>query len=167
MVYVSLRQIPQQDRQLSRAPFPVVSQKCKLLWSRGFWVAATGNRWLARLALAPECFSQEVAQMTSPPMSLDTITHMALPNFKRLGSMGKLMAVKWAIRCVSDTGNMAASEPLNWHGKERKQVLTTCRDLCTCIIPFVLHYPSYDQPHFSHKNFEPQRSKHECRNLQH
>lgn len=79
MVYVSLRQIPQQNRQLSRAAFPVVSQKCKLLWSRGFWVAATGNRWLAHLALAPECFSQEVAQMTSPPMSLDTITHMAYP----------------------------------------------------------------------------------------
>lgn len=82
-------QIPEQVRQLSRAAFWVVSQKCKLLWSRGFWVAATGNRWLEHLAPAPECFSQEVTQMTSTLILWDTAIHMALPNFQRLGSVGK------------------------------------------------------------------------------
>ena len=59
-----------------------------------FGLPPPGNGWLEHLVLAPECFRQEVAEKTSPAMSLDATIPMALPNFKRLGSVRKLMAVK-------------------------------------------------------------------------
>lgn len=118
MVYVSLRQIPQWVRQLSRAAFPVVNQKCKLLWSCGFWVAATRNRRLEHLALAPECFNRS---------GTDNLPSHVIGRYHSRGpaqawGSSWLWTEPWVVFLI--LGWWQHLNPLNRHGKERKRALT-------------------------------------------
>lgn len=62
--------------------------------------------------------------MTSRHVSLDGPNHMTLTNFRGLGNVGTLMAMKGALSSVSESGIMAASTPLSLRGKARKRAHT-------------------------------------------
>lgn len=82
-----------------------------------------GNRLLEHLLRAPKGFRQEVIQMDSTPISLDGPSHMALPDFRGLGSVGKLMARSELPVVFLIPGIWQPPNPLSLQGKEEKQAL--------------------------------------------